>query len=449
MSVNRVPWISNVPEHWNDWRISWAFASTGSGTTPTSEGVEYYDGDVPWVTTGELRENTISETRKSLSSQALTDFPALRIFPVGTILVAMYGATIGRIATLGIPATTNQACCALVPPSKIYERFAFHWLNNFRQEIVSLASGGGQPNINQEKIRSLRIPVPDLATQKAIADFLDRETARIDQLIEKKQQLVQTLEFRRQTVLDAMIAGTPAQGNNLKSISVPWIHEVPVGWDVLPLKRVVGMPITDGPHETPQFVEGGVPFISAEAIQDGAIDFDRKRGFITDEANQIYSRKYRPASGDIYVVKSGATTGKSAMVGEFVDFNIWSPLAVLRPGPRMIGDYLLATIRSSMFQNAIALNWSWGTQQNIGMGTLGEIKIPVPSVEEQSALLSEFRAEMHLVDPVIEITKRSVTLLRESRSSLITHTVTGQLDIAAWTKRGETERQLEAVEASV
>jgi len=291
--------------------------------------------------------------------------------------------------------------------------------------------------------------VPNRDTQKAIADFLDRETARIDQLIKKKQRLVEILSERERAIYDAVVLGKSGECQSFKSVSVPWIKEIPSHWAVQPLKQLLSRPITDGPHETPVFIDDGVIFISAEAIQNGEIDFSRARGFISKEANEKYSQKYSPKTGDIYVVKSGATTGKSAMVGDFTDFNIWSPLAVLRASPKIDAEFLLMVLRSTPTQDAIALSWSWGTQQNIGMGVLGRIRVPVPPKAEQDKLKN---TTIQLIGPHLKtqgIIRKSIDRLNEFRSALITAAVTGQIDVTTWGKQGHTDRRLDEIEEAM
>jgi type I restriction enzyme S subunit len=305
--------------------------------------------------------------------------------------------------------------------------------------------GGVRQSIKFKDFPNDWLHTPSQDTQKEIANFLDRETARIDLLIEKKNHLIHVLEEKKQNIIDHEITG--ALFEKRRSINLPWIKDIPSHWEFLAIKKVLSTPITDGPHETPNFVDDGVIFISAEALQDGGIDFNRKRGFITSEDNLIYSRKYSPQKGDIYVVKSGATTGKSAIVGDFLDFNIWSPLAVLRANKNMIlNQYLLYVIRSSAVQNAIALNWSWGTQQNIGMGVLGRIAIPIPTLNEQKLAIKNIEHIAEQADQTIQLTKKSIESIKEYRTALITEAVTGRLDIHAWQKRGTGDRKLDQIE---
>ena len=204
-----VEWIDEVPVHWERRKIAHAFECIGSGTTPPSGQDRWYsDGEIPWITTGELRETVITETSKCVTTKALEEFSTLRLYPAGSLAMAMYGATIGRLGILGVPATTNQACCVLSGEISLSIRYAYFWLLAFKQQIIDLyAAGGGQPNINQEVIAFLRVPAPNLVEQATITAFLDRETARIDLLTQKTQHSIDLLKERRSALITAAVTG--------------------------------------------------------------------------------------------------------------------------------------------------------------------------------------------------------------------------------------------------
>lgn len=209
MKDSGVEWIGEVPEHWERRKIAHAFECIGSGTTPPSDQDKWYsDGEIPWITTGELRETVITETSKCVTTKALEEFSTLRLYPAGSLAMAMYGATIGRLGILGVPATTNQACCVLSGEISLSIRYAYFWLLAFKQQIIDLyAAGGGQPNINQEVIAFLRVPAPNLVEQATITAFLDRETARIDLLTQKTQHSIDLLKERRSALITAAVTG--------------------------------------------------------------------------------------------------------------------------------------------------------------------------------------------------------------------------------------------------
>lgn len=204
-----IEWIGQVPEEWLNRKVFHAFQAIGSGTTPPSKEHEWYQGGtIPWITTSELRENTVVKTKKCVTSDAMQKFSALKIFPAGSLAIAMYGATIGRLGVLGIPATTNQACCVLSGERDLNIKFLYYWLMAFRADIVAFFSeGGGQPNINQEVIASLRVPSPTPDEQASIAATLDQETTRIDVLISKVEQSITLLKERRAAFITAAVTG--------------------------------------------------------------------------------------------------------------------------------------------------------------------------------------------------------------------------------------------------
>lgn len=202
-----IDWLGNVPEHWSTWKATHGFRRIGSGTTPKSDDAEYYDGDVPWVTTSELREALLTDTAAKVTAAALRDYTALRLYPKGTLLVAMYGATIGRLGILGLAATVNQACAAFAEPLKLDTWFTYYWLQMRRPTLIALSAGGGQPNLSQDDLRQLRIPAPPLHEQSAIADFLDRETAKIDGLVGSVETAIERLQEYRMALITAAVTG--------------------------------------------------------------------------------------------------------------------------------------------------------------------------------------------------------------------------------------------------
>ena len=206
MKDSGVEWLEKIPAHWEVRRASRLF-SIGSGTTPPSESSEYYGGDVPWVTTSELRETLVTSTEKTITAEALRNFPTLKIFPEGSIAVAMYGATIGRLGVLGVPATVNQACCVFSEAKEMNAGFWFYWLQSRRHYLILLGQGGGQPNLSQKMLRSIRVPTPPLDEQAAIAAFLDRETEKIDALISKVHKAIELLKELRTGLVSAAVTG--------------------------------------------------------------------------------------------------------------------------------------------------------------------------------------------------------------------------------------------------
>ena len=207
MKDSGIEWLGKIPEHWDILKLKHGFRYIGSGTTPKSNTFEYYEGNTAWVTTSELRETLIKDTVNKLSKKALHDYSTLRLYPINTLLFAMYGATIGRLGILGRPATVNQACVAFSNPITLCTKFVYYWLWIRRPILIAISKGGGQPNLNQDELKQLKIPTPSLEEQKAIADFLDKETSRLDSLIEKIKKSIDLLKEYRLALITSAVTG--------------------------------------------------------------------------------------------------------------------------------------------------------------------------------------------------------------------------------------------------
>jgi type I restriction enzyme, S subunit len=154
-----IDWLGYIPDHWEVHNLRWLFGRHGSGTTPNGE--HYYGGDIPWVMTGDLTDAEIHTSKRTVTKQALADISVLRLYSPGSLLVAMYGATIGKTGVLMVDACTNQACCVLAEPITFVNVLYLQAVVRVaRPHLIQKGYGGGQPNINAEIIRSLRVPLP-------------------------------------------------------------------------------------------------------------------------------------------------------------------------------------------------------------------------------------------------------------------------------------------------
>lgn len=321
----------------------------------------------------------------------------------------------------------------IVPKENIEIKYA-HYLfrsTSFQEEYYRYGKGivADLWSTNYSEMKNISIPVPSLDEQIKIAAFLENETEKIDRLIAKKERLIELLKEKRQSVVSHAVTKGFDPKVKMKDSGVKWLGEIPEHWKVKAIKHVVSIPVTDGPHETPEFFDEGVPFVSAEAVSSGVIEFTKIRGFISQERHKQYSLKYLPQKGDIFMVKSGATTGITAIVETDQEFNIWSPLAVIRCNRESNPYYVLNFMRSLYFQEAVALNWNFGTQQNIGMGVIENLFCPVPSQQEQKAIAEYLTSFTKQFNTLISEANNAIELLKERRSALISAAVTGQIDV--------------------
>lgn len=208
MKDSGVEWIGEIPEHWDKKKITYCFQKIGSGTTPTSGQNEYYEnGEFNWLQTGDLNDGEILVTSKKITKLALKDYTTLRFYPIDSIVIAMYGATIGKLGILKIESTTNQACCVLSNPQGVDVRFIYYWFISNKKDIISLSYGGGQPNINQDIIRNLRLQIPKMDEQQQIVQYLDQKTTEIDTTITLEHKKIDLLKEYRQSLISEVVTG--------------------------------------------------------------------------------------------------------------------------------------------------------------------------------------------------------------------------------------------------
>ena len=208
-----------------------------------------------------------------------------------------------------------------------------------------------------------------------------------------------------------------------------WIGDIPEHWEMISIKHLVSTKITDGPHETPTFLDDGIPFLSVESVQNNKLDFNKKRGYISKELHDLYSQKCKPQKDDVFIVKSGSTTGKSTIVETDEDFNIWSPLCIVRSNKnKIIPRFTFSSIQSYYFRRFIELGWSFGTQPNIGMGVIENIKLVVPTISEQHQIVQFLDEKTEIIDKLISTKESKIDLLKEQRTSLINQVITKGLD---------------------
>ena len=160
----------DIPDSW-EWVRLGSIGDWGSGATPSRTHSEYYGGNIPWLKTGDLNDGYINSVPEFITDLAL-EKTSVRLNPIGSVLIAMYGATIGKLGILSIPATTNQACCACLPYSDFYNEYLFYFLMSQKQSFIKRGEGGAQPNISKEKIISTLMPVPPVEEQHRIVNRL-------------------------------------------------------------------------------------------------------------------------------------------------------------------------------------------------------------------------------------------------------------------------------------
>jgi len=211
-----------------------------------------------------------------------------------------------------------------------------------------------------------------------------------------------------------------------KPSDTDWLDQIPDSWEEKRLKYLISQKVTDGPHETPEFIADGVPFLSVDGIQDDRLIFDGCR-YISPENHAQYKIKCFPHKGDILLGKA-ASVGKVAIVDVDFEFNVWSPLALIRANKQVLPKYIYYSFKANTLQDQVFILSTSNTQHNLSMDDIPELWLTFPNNKEQSKIVSFLDRETEKIDEVMEKKQKLIELLLEKRQAIISQAVTKGLN---------------------
>lgn len=366
-----------VPGNWC-WTRMENIAQWGSGGTPSRKIPEYYSGDIPWIKTGELNDDYIFETEEHITEEAISHSSA-KLFPVNTVAIAMYGATIGKVGILGIAATTNQACaCGVSNPSANY-KYLFYYARSQKDNFIKKGKGGAQPNISQEIIKSHEFPLPPLSEQQRIVDRIESLFAKLDEAKQKAQDALDSFETRKAAILHKAFTG---------ELTAQWRKEHGVGmesWENVSVSEICHS-LKYGTAKKSSS-EGTVVVIRMGNLQDGEISWD-DLAYSNDEED---IEKYKLVPGDVLFnrTNSPALVGKTSIYrGEYPAIYAGYLIKLDYDRSRIIGDYLnysLNTVSAKEYCNSVKTDGV--NQSNINAKKIGAYRFDMPKINEQSEIV--------------------------------------------------------------
>lgn len=423
-----VKWLGEIPSHWEVVPIKHSYKFTVGWTPPTGRN-DLFEGNNLWANISDLGDKVIRTTTNHISDSAVRQ-SGRSISPKGSLLYS-FKLSVGTVSFCGADMYTNEAIATFLKGKNSLE-FLYYAAPIF---IIKNANTNiyGAPILNQDLIKNALVLLPPLSEQDAIVRYLDSATSEIDKAIAMQQKMIDLLNERKQIIIQNAVTKGLDENVEMKESGCKILGKIPTTWNVCKTLYILSMPITDGPHTTPQFYSDGIPFVSAEAVScgNGYIDFTHIRGYISDTFYDECCKKYIPQINDIYMIKSGATTGKVAIVDTNTKFTIWSPLAVFRANRnKVLPDFLYYSLQSQYYQLQVQDKWSFGTQQNIGMRTLEKLIVCYPSIDEQSKIIEYIKNKVLKLDTAIANCQRQITLLQERKQIIINEVVTGKVRVS-------------------
>ena len=381
-----------VPDNWK-WTTLGNIGTWQAGGTPSRSNKSYYGGNIPWLKTGDLNDGLITNIPEKITEDAVANSSA-KINPTGSVLIAMYGATIGKLGILTFPATTNQACCACIEYFAITQKYLFYFLLSHRDMFIAKGGGGAQPNISKEIIVNTAIPLPPLAEQERIVTEIERWFTLIDQLEQGKSDLQTVIKQTKSRVLYLAIHGklVPQNPNDepaielLKRINPDFTPcdnrhypQLPDSWAVVPMQMLCSL--ADG-----EKVDGKeMPNIDVKFLR-GEREF------------KLFENGKYVAANSILILVDGENSGEVFRTP--IEGYQGSTFKQLDINENMCADYLLHVI--NLHRKALRENKVGSAIPHLNKKLFKAIKVPVPPYNEQVRIVAAINSALSRLDAIME-----------------------------------------------
>ncbi|MBS1681335.1 MAG: restriction endonuclease subunit S [Bacteroidetes bacterium] len=379
---------NTIPNHWQVKKLG-EVCHTTSGGTPNRSNPKYYQGNIPWVKSGELDKGLILDTEEKISEEAIKNSSA-KIFPKGTLLIALYGATIGKLAFLGIDAATNQAVCGIFKNENIDSNYLFNFLSYKRPSLVKQGIGGAQPNISQGILKNLDVPLPPLPEQHAIVSKIEELFSELDNGKQQLQTALQQLKVYRQSLLKAAFEGKLKGTEKWFSSTLGEICDMKAGFFVKASE--IQNEYKDGLF--PCYGGNGLRGYTKSHTHEGKFSLVGRQGALCGNVHLV--------SGKFHATEHAVvTTAKSN-----IDI-VWL-------------FHKLTSMRLNQYSQGAA-------QPGLSVNKLLPIKVEVPPIKDQLKIVLELESKLTVCDKIEETITQSLQQAETLRQSILKQAFEGKL----------------------
>ena len=404
-----------------------AICTTYAGGTPNRSMDSYYNGNIPWVSSGEVNQNFIEDTLEKISENGLK-YSSAKWIPKEAILMAMYGATAGQISKLKIEATSNQAVLAIIP-HEVDDYFLYHKLKFIKSKILFLAQGSGQPNLSKSLIDETVVDYPPLPHQKKIAKIL----STCDAVIEKTKATIAKYEAIKQGMMhDLFTRGIDLATGKLRPRykDAPHLYkeselgQVPNEWQIETLNNLTRL-ITDGSHFSPIPQEDGLPIGNVKDIMDNGFNYDSCTRIKRETFFLLEKQNCRPLEGDVLLSKDG-TVGKVIHFKELRPIVLLSSISIIRVNDQLNSQYLTQILQSEYFDKALFTLLSGSALKRITLKDIQKIVVPFPYSQQEQRVIAQ---KIEAINIKIYVENSTLNKYQKIKAGLIEDLLTGKVEV--------------------
>jgi len=447
---------NNIPKNWIFTQIQ-EVCETKSGGTPSRKNLELYEGGIPWVKSGELSDSLISSCEETISELGLQKSNAT-IFPKGTILMAMYGATIGKLGILNLDASTNQAICAFFNDKRILNsKYLFYFLKHNKENLIKSGFGGAQNNISQENIKKVVMPIPPLKEQERIVEKIEELFSKIDSSLTALQKTKFQLKYYKTSLLKLGFLGELTKNfrkNNpdksvkplvkkikeireqlekkLQKIEIPnnkkYFHQIPDTWKWVRVGNVC-YKLQYGSSEKANRDSSGIPVLRMGNIIDGKLNFNNLKFFPKNWKNK---NELQLETGDVLFnrTNSAELVGKTAVFQKnhppsvFASYLIRAKVVSEIMLPQLLSYYINSVFGRMFIKSVVSQQVG---QANVNGTKFSMMCVPLIPMQEQLDLLNRIDKGISLIQNMSNEIKMRLVDLSILKSSILKQAFEGQL----------------------
>lgn len=430
--MERTDWLPQLPKHWETKPLKY-LASVNDEVLPETT---FEEAEISYVEISDVSFGR-GVTNSTLMQFGEAPSRARRMVKDGDLIVSTVRTYLKAIASVEQPnpGTVVSTGFAVLRPREINSAFLSHMFHHdgLIGEIISRSVGVSYPAISAGEIMSLDVPVPPLPEQRIIAAYLDRETARIDGLVERLERLIALLTEKRQAVISHAVTKGLDPSAHMKDSGIDWLGEVPAHWEVKPLKSLGdgrdGVFIDGDWIESKDMSEDGIRYITTGNVGRGVYR-EQGAGFIDDETfDRLNCTEVLP--GDVLISRLNHPIGRACIVPN-LDVRVVTSVdnVIVRPTGDVDRRFIVYLLSSAQHISNTANIARGTTMQRISRSALGNIRIVLPPVSEQAAIVDLLEAEIQELDEAETCNARMIALLKERRAALISAAVTGQIPLS-------------------
>lgn len=338
------------------------------GGTPSKTNANFYIGDIPWATVRDMNFDLLKKTEYCISAEAVKK-SSTNIIPTKNVIIASR-VGLGKVCLLNQDTAINQDLRGIIPiNNKLTPKYLFYWFKNISDFIIKNGKGATVHGVNLVFLKSLEIPVSPISEQLRIVEILDTAFEKIETVKQNAERNLQNTKQLFQSVLDFELS--------LKK-----------GWTEKKLSDITE--VKDGTHDSPKYIQKGIPFVTQKNIKLTGLNFDDTK-FITDIDHEKFYKRSDVSYGDILISMIGANRGMAAIVDEKRIFSIKN-VGLIKKSENINQYFLLYFLKSPIAMKYVLDNSNGGAQEFIGLTSLRKFPIPYAPLSEQQQIVSKLDA---------------------------------------------------------